>query len=77
MSNKLSHIYNIAGSLQRDIKAFYDSNEFYNGDEPCLPYDFCYFNNALEAMKDNCNLINNRIDDEIKAVKERLSQSKS
>ena len=73
MCNKLSHIYNIAASLQKDIKAFYDDHDFYIGEEPCLPYDICYFNNVLASMRDGCNLINMKVDDEIKTVKERLS----
>ena len=76
MRNKLSHIYNIAGNLQRDIKAFYDSPDFFISSEACLTEDYEEFSNVLAAMKDGCNIINEKIEKEIEEVKERLSQSR-
>ena len=77
MSNKLSHIYNIAGNLQRDIKIFYDSPDFCIEEEACLSDEYSEFNHVLASMKDGCNLINSKIEGEISDVKERLSQSRT
>ena len=65
MGNKLTNIFNIAVSLQRDIKALHDDNDFFINDEPCLSFEFSEFNVALAAMKDRCNKINLKVDNQL------------
>ena len=62
MGSKLSNIFNIAGSLQQDIKALHDNNDFFINDEPCLSFEFYEFNVALATMHDGCNKINLKVD---------------
>ena len=65
VNNKLEHIQNIASSLQRDIREFYDSPDFIINDLPCLSVEFEEYDAALFEIKKQCNQISLKIVDEI------------
>ena len=68
VSNKLSHIYNIAANLHQEIRQFYDSPDFHVTEElPCLTDEFEEYGTALAEIQDRCNYINLRLEEEIKA----------
>ena len=78
VSNKLSHIYNIAANLHREIRQFYDSPDFHIAkDLPCLSDDFEEYGTALAEIQDRCSYVNSRIEGEIKACQARIGQSRS
>ena len=69
VNNKLEHIQNIASSLQRDIREFYDSPDFIINDLPCLSVEFEEYDVSLVEIKKQCSQISSKIVDEIDTCK--------
>ena len=70
VSVKLTHIHTVASGLQAEISDFYDSTEFYiTKDIPCLSDDFVEYGQALEDIRNRCDFINKKIEEEIKTCK--------